>query len=229
MVDYATLPGGQITSGNGDSYIDADNALTGVSVFNNLITTFGGNDTVFAGQGNDTVNLGAGNDWADGGTGIDKIVGGLGSDTLLGGSGDDKIFGGGDGITKLTGADGNNSLSGGVGNDSVSGDSGADTLDGGVGNDTLFGNGGADSFVFHSGFGNDVVLDFTRNVDTISIDAGINGLSIATPADLASRITGGGSGLSSYSVITLGTDTIKLNGISKADLLSNLTQYVKIV
>ena len=230
MPDYATLPGGQITGSAGDNYIDADHAFpAGSTVFDNLITTFGGNDTVFAGQGNDTVNLGAGNDWADGGTGNDKIYAGLGNDTVYGGSGNDTVFGNADPVSKAVGTDGNNLLIGGDGNDSLYGDVGADTLDGGAGNDSLFGGGGADSFVFHSGFGNDAVLDLAKGADKLAIDAHINGLNIISPSDLAPYISGGGTGLGAYSVITLGTDTIKLYGVSKSDLLSNLTQYVKIV
>src|SRR6476659_5799469 len=135
MADFATLPGGNITSGEGSSYIDADTVFAGSTAYNNLIKVFGGNDTVYAGTGNDTVSLGAGNDWASGGTGTDKVIGGLGADTVFG---DD-------------------------------------------GNDTLFGGADKDSFVFQSSFGSDVVLDFTRGNDVLSIQSHINGLNITTP------------------------------------------------
>ena len=74
-------------------------------------------------------------------------------------------------------------------------------------------------------FGSDVVLDFTPKTDTLSIQSHINGLDIVKPGDLAAYISGTGT----TSTITLGSDTIRLTGISKSDLLAHLDQYVKIV
>ena len=80
-------------------------------------------------------------------------------------------------------------------------------------------------FLFESGFGKDVVLDFEKGVDTIAIQANINGLAITTADDLAPFV----SGNAGYSEIKLHGDTIKLVGVSKDDLLNHLSDYVKIV
>ena len=129
--------------------------------------------------------------------GKDTVLAGLGDDTVSLGEGNDLAFGGG----------------------------GSDRLFGDEGNDILAGGAGQDSFVFESGFGKDVVLDFQPGTDVLSIEAHINGLAISTAADLARHV----SGDAISSTITLGSDTIKLVGVSKADLLGHLDQYVKIV
>jgi len=51
----------------------------------------------------------------------------------------------------------------------VYGDAAADTIDGGAGNDWLVGGEGADVFVFRSGSGSDVIVDFHSGIDTISM------------------------------------------------------------
>jgi Ca2+-binding RTX toxin-like protein len=45
----------------------------------------------------------------------------------------------------------------------LNGAAGNDTIDGGGGNDTMTGGTGNDMFVFHAGFGNDVITDFDAN------------------------------------------------------------------
>jgi hypothetical protein len=70
-----------------------------------------------------------------------------------------------------------------------------------------------------------VVLDFKAGDDTLSIQSGINGLNITSAADLANYI----SGTNTTATITLGTDTIRLSGISAADLRSQLNEHVRIV
>lgn len=84
-----------------------------------------------------------GNDTIDatGATADQQLLGGHGDDVLIGGSGDDRLFGG----------------------------TGNDRLIGGPGNDYLDGGRGADTFVFHEGFGRDVVRDFERGTDLIEI------------------------------------------------------------
>lgn len=53
MADFATLPGGLVFGTDGADVVDADTDAPGS--FDNLIATFGGSDTVFAGQGDDIV------------------------------------------------------------------------------------------------------------------------------------------------------------------------------
>lgn len=66
----------------------------------------------------------------------------------------------GDGGDKLHGGDGNDKLFGGVGRDKLFGDSGRDVLNGGIGNDVLTGGADSDRFVFRTGSGKDVIMDF---------------------------------------------------------------------
>ncbi|MEF3131868.1 metal-binding protein [Rhizobium sp. 268] len=60
----------------------------------NVITTGGGNDTIWGGAGADTLNGGGGNDSINGGTGNDTLNGGEGNDVLTGDVGNDVIRGG---------------------------------------------------------------------------------------------------------------------------------------
>lgn len=80
------------------------------SAFGDVISVYGGDDTVYAGDGNDTVLAGAGADFVYGQAGADKLVGGAGDDKLDGGDGNDTIFAG-------------------SGNDTVYGGAGTDILD----------------------------------------------------------------------------------------------------
>ncbi len=240
MTDFATVPGG-IYLGDEDegSLVNADTDLPGS--FDNLILTFGGNDTIHAGLGDDIVLSGGGNDLVFGDNGADILIGEEGNDTLDGGEGDDLLEGGdgndilaggegddmldgGEGADVLSGGEGNDIMDGGAGNDVLSGGEGDDLIVGGAGNDTLSGGQGHDNFLFESGFGKDVVMDF-QSGDTLSIQSHINGLNISNPSDLVSHI----SGNAISSTITLGTDTIKLIGVSKSDLIAHIDQYVKIV
>jgi Ca2+-binding RTX toxin-like protein len=134
-----------------------------------IITSFGGTNTVAAGGGNDTVVLSAGyNNVVDGGSGNDVLFfqdnfgqssahGGSGNDRITmsggegwnsflfakGGSGNDTIFGG-SGNDTLFGGTHQDALRGGWGDDFLSGDAGNDVLSGGLGNDHLYGGTGCD-------------------------------------------------------------------------------------
>jgi Ca2+-binding RTX toxin-like protein len=240
MDDFATLPGGVYIGGQDDNLVNADAQIT--DSFDNFIFTFGGRDTVNAGQGDDVVSLGKGNDRADGGSGNDVIVGDKGRDTIAGGAGNDGVYGddgddqvdgglgddivgGGDGQDVVNGGAGNDLVDGGAGHDVVIAGSGDDVVHGGDGHDQLTGGAGRDTFVFESGFGKDVVLDFQKGQDILQIEANINGLRITQPSDLARFV----SGDATSAEIKLGGDTIRLVGVSRADLLGNLGDYVKIV
>lgn len=214
-----------------------------------------GNDIVFAGSGHDTVHGDDGNDLIVGGTGDgskgwdDHLYGGNGNDTIIGDDGDNKatdgddvidgqrgndliyagggndVVSGGSGNDTVYGEAGNDTLYGFTGNDELNGGSGDDKLIGGEGNDTLIGGAGHDIFYFESGFGKDVILDFHGGEDKLAIKADINGLTLKSTDDLVSHISGNGHN----AVITLGHDSIKLQGISRDDLVQHLKDYVKLV
>lgn len=222
MADFATLPGGIYMGSDGNESVIADD-LFPRGIFDNLILTFGGNDTVKAGRGFDVVDLGDGNDRGIGGNNDDTMLGGNGNDQLDGGQGRD-VLDGGAGADLISGGQGDDALDGGAGNDIIDGGDGKDLIVGGAGDDMLSGGKGQDVFLFESGFGKDVVLDFQKG-DTIAIEANINGSGISKASDLAAYVSGSGN----TSTITIGDDTIRLVGVSKADLLQNLNDYVKIV
>lgn len=117
----------------------------------------GGNDLQWGGNGADRI-------WGQGGD--DQSWGGAGNDQLWGGDGNDRLFGLGQN-DQLWGGNGNDTLWGGDGFDKLWGGNGADSLNGRQGADWLTGNAGKDSFIFARGDGNDRVLDFQNNVDSL--------------------------------------------------------------
>ncbi len=58
---------------------------------------------------------------------------------------------------------------GGSGNDTLIGNAINNRIDGGAGNDTLTGGAGSDTFVFHSGYGADIITDFSVGFDKVDI------------------------------------------------------------
>jgi hypothetical protein len=113
--------------------------------------------------GNDIVNAGAKNDLLYGDDGNDHIWGDWGNDRIEGGSGNDN----------LEGSVGNDVMLGGTGNDVIYGQDGFDTLTGNVGNDIF-------AYDFNEGDGltwlrvheaNDVIADFVRGQDKLSVNA----------------------------------------------------------
>jgi Ca2+-binding RTX toxin-like protein len=129
------------------------------------------------------------------------IQGNSAANTLSGGGGDDSVFAFG----------GDDTVYGGAGNDSLYGDAGSDTIDGGAGDDTLRGGGGRDTFVFTSGFGSDVLADFSSGIDQIDLSA----LSPGTFSELLALTADDGGD----AVIALVDGTIRITGVAKADLL----------
>ena len=74
---------------------------------------------------------------------------------------------GSSGDNALYGEQGNDTINGGRGDDEIYGGEDNDTINGGAGDDWLDGGPGADIFVFESGGGNDVIMDFEDGVDKI--------------------------------------------------------------
>ncbi len=157
-----------------------------------IITAFGGNDTVEGGAGNDAIGLGDGDDLGYGGSGNDTLQGDAGLDGLDGGSGRDVLLGGA-GNDTLDGRGGDDSLDGGQDDDLLRGGGGNDILALNFGYDTAIGGGGIDSFVIGNasggrvdgGDGNDRVLAGVTTylvpfeitgVERLVIDRGIPGL-----------------------------------------------------
>jgi Ca2+-binding RTX toxin-like protein len=232
----------------GNNIVDAQGSVGDVRLEmgsgNDTITSGDGSDSVFGGAGGDAIDAGKGNNTVSGGTGDDnvrsgsgddKLYGGTGNDTIDagkgdnfadGGAGNDVIFGAG-GADRLLGGDGDDFLNGYRGNDFLMGGAGNDTLVGGAGNDTLVGSTGNDAFYFDSNFGNDVIMDFGKTGDELWLSKNINGSGIHDATDLQSL--GMVSGTSSYTMITIGPDTIKIMGVSKDDFLANISTWVKIV
>lgn len=88
-----------LTSGSADDRALMRGALAGndvfvLSRFGDIVNSFGGADTIFAGAGNDKAIAGGGADRIDGGSGADTIYGGAGHDRIFGGVGADEMFGG---------------------------------------------------------------------------------------------------------------------------------------
>lgn len=137
--------------------------------------------------------------------GVDVLSGLEGEDILFGGNGSDRIYGGSDEDT-IFGGDGNDALKGGNDDDILYGGAGDDVLNGGAGNDT---------FVFLTGFGHDVVVDFDTLVDDEAINLS-NVTSIVDFADLSANylVQFGNNAI----IILDENNTITLLDISAGDL-----------
>jgi Ca2+-binding RTX toxin-like protein len=196
----------------------------------------GGTDAIDAGQGDNTVSGGGGDDLIESGDGADSLAGGEGEDTVFAGLGADKVEGGGGddtlfgegGDDSLFGGSGADALFGGQGEDSLVGGGGADTLMGGGGADTLFGGFGADVFAFDDGFGQDVIQDFKPG-DKLEFAADLNGTGIADAGDVIPMVTGGTTAAGTkFTVITIGSDTIRLEKVDHTDFISNINDWVQV-
>ena len=127
------------------------------------------------------------------------LVGGNGNDSLDGGTENDEVYGG-------------------IGADILQGGAGNDTLAGGTGNDSLSGGAGDDRFIFARGCGNDVITDFT----TASLDV-IDLRQFGLGAPSGSAVTPSGVSISTVAtgaMITIGTDSILLTGVTASTLTS---------
>ncbi|AUQ66394.1 calcium-binding protein [Phaeobacter inhibens] len=163
---------------------DADEDFLSGGKHDDTVHAGAGNDTLIGGSGKDALHGESGADNLDGGNGADRLYGGNGDDTLAGGGksdylsggqGSDRI-GGGSWSDTLIGGDGDDTLMGGKGRDRLFGNDGNDRLIGQEGDDKLTGRSGEDTFVFHRGYGTDIITDFTVGEDRIQIGRGADGI-----------------------------------------------------
>ncbi|MEO1494482.1 MAG: calcium-binding protein [Pseudomonadota bacterium] len=209
------LTGAGANTGTGNAL---DNVIRGNNGANTLtgedgadiVTGGGGDDSVSGGGGADTLGGGLGNDEISGGAEDDVISGQGGADTIDGGTGNDRINAG----------TGDDVITGGIGNDTLTGAGGADTLTGGTGDDRQTGGGGADRFVFEDGFGNDVLIGFSRVEDVIDL-SGVTGIT-----DFADLVANHLSQDAGGALITDGTDTILLSGVQSGLLADDDFDFV---
>src|SRR5690606_16674073 len=160
-----------------------------------VIVGRGGDDQLFGGGGSDLLMGGTGADILDGGAGrdwalysqslvstiIDMMNPGAGTgeaagDVLvnveaIGGTFHDDDIRGDDAQNFLLGRSGHDVIHGRGGDDHIYGEGGNDALSGGSGNDYLSGGGGADAFIFDGG--NDMIGDFSDNIDTLWLDSAL--------------------------------------------------------
>lgn len=193
-----TLIGGQgndrLEGGAGNDWlsgVDGNDTLLGAAG-NDTLIGWSGADVMDGGDGSDLYMVDALDRLEDSGTtgydraqvyqsldvalnltawrGIERVNGFTGNDTLDASATASAIF--------LFGERGNDMLRGGTGNDTLNGGTGNDTLIGGAGNDFMIGEAGADHFVFHPGFGRDVIQRFEDGLDRIDFSAhsGVRGL-----------------------------------------------------
>jgi serralysin len=120
------------------------------------------------------------------------------------------------GNDRLPGLDGNDTIRGLAGNDIIQGGDGKDSMDGGVGNDTLTGGKGPDLFVFHAGFGMDIITDL-ENGDRIQFDSAV----FATPQAVldASQPVGGSTVIRFDANNTVTLQDVQLSSLHEHDFL----------
>lgn len=210
-----------VTASNGSQTLElsADATLfTGISD----AILLGAGDLNLTGSTADNVLTGnSGENMLDGGAGNDQLLGGEGADRLYGGAGDDVLKGGEGRDVSWDTLDGSDAaaaanadmLNGGAGDDRLHGQSGADVLNGGAGDDRLTGGGGRDTFVFVDG--DDVVLDFTDNVDSIQLDGSALGVASVDDAMALGQIVDGNA------VFDFGSDSLRINDVDDLGILMN--------
>ena len=137
-----------------------DDTLRGTDGANNLDGR-SGDDRLYGGDGRDTLTGADGNDVLNGGDRRDRITGNRGNDELNGDDGSDILRGG----------LGNDEINGGLGRDNIRAGRGNDTIDGGDNDDVLRGGGGSDTFVFGTTSGDDRIVDFNAQDDSLDLTA----------------------------------------------------------
>ncbi len=206
-----------VLTGAGDDFVDGE---TG----NDVISTAGGRDNAAGGEGNDALTLGKGNDTGSGDGGNDTVSGDAGNDFITGGSGDD-VLDGGDGDDVIFGQSDDDTITGGAGDDTIFGQSGDDFIAGGAGDDQLWGGEGADVFYFDSNFGSDVIRDFGAG-DQIWLASNLNGSGIGSAQDLVDL--GLITGSATETIITIGSDSIRIEGQDVNSFIASINSLVKV-
>lgn len=116
-----------------------------------------------------------------------------------------------------------NILVGNIGANKLYGGDGADRLDGRAGADALTGGLGADTFVFRSGYGNDVITDFALGIgggDVIELSLGAN-------YDTLGELLLAGRQVGANTVLTFGGgDTLILQNVTKSSLVAEDFHFV---
>ena len=209
--DYVRAGGGADTYDGGadNDYISYYDSTGGVNLdfeANTATGSWANNDVVLnfegasgSGSGNDTLRGTAGESVLRGYGGDDRLHGRGGDDSLVGGSGDDSLYGS-------------------SGADTMRGGSGSDFLDGGggTGTDLLYGDADADVFHFDRGEGDDVVMDFQNNIDTIEFDNFAYLTSAANALTYATEVSGD-------VFFDFGPDgTVLVENATKAQLLNDI-------
>lgn len=201
-------------------HLPHDTAYTGDG--NDLVYSTGGNAEVHLGDGSDVVFAYGGHNYIEGGAGHDIITVDGTNNTVHAGSGDALIYGG-TGHDMLLGGSGNDVIHAGSGQEFISGGDGNNVIFAGKGDDTIVGGTGDNTFVFGSGGGKNVIVDFHEG-DSIHIAQNINGLHIASAADLLPHIADDNGN----AVITLGHESITLLNIKVEDIHANPSSYFHI-
>jgi Ca2+-binding RTX toxin-like protein len=231
-----------LAAGSEIEFLRANAGATGLTLtgneFANTVAGNIGNDMLLGGAGDDKLYGNAGADTMVGGVGNDtyfvdaldvvteKV--GEGSDTVsasvsytLAAGSEIEFLSTSNGTTGLTltgnefantvaGNIANDTLLGAAGNDKLYGNAGNDVLNGGAGDDTMTGGVGIDIFKFSAGFGHDIIADFQSGPVGGQDLLDISGLGIKAAAFAATvKIAAAGTS----TMITIGSDTIRLNGV----------------
>jgi Ca2+-binding RTX toxin-like protein len=160
------------------------------------ITTYGGDDTIYAGEGNNTITSGAGDDYITSGAGNDLIQSGTGNDTIYAGEGNNTITSGA-GDDYITSGAGNDLIQSGTGNDTIYAGEGNNVVDAGENDDFISTGAGSDNV--NAGEGDDTLYDLGGN-NVIDMGAGADVVKIGTIGRPGCVVDGMGNNL-----IDLGT------------------------
>lgn len=204
---------------------DADgDTLTSIEILQgsakrDTLLGYTGDDDLYGNNGADTLKGKSGDDYLEGGGGGDTLNGGGGEDEIRGGDGADRVLGRGN-DDMLYGEDGDDVLKGHGGNDTLDGGADNDHIEGKGGNDTLTGGTGNDTFVFEKNrFGNDVILDFEDDIDTIELVDSLWGGGLTAAQVLATYATQNGLDVD----FDFGTATLKVENTTVAVLENDLS------
>ncbi|QHB33417.1 calcium-binding protein [Yersinia canariae] len=162
--------------------LTGDENLFGHKYIRNEVIGGEGKNTIIGGDKNDNLAGGDGNDLLQGYDSFDSLFGQDGNDILVGGKGNDGLAGGA-GDDFLDGGEGEDELHGDSdsfsgfaretswrGNDKIFGGEGNDYIEGGRNNDYLAGGHGNDMYVFSSYEGINLIVEYSGEENTISID-----------------------------------------------------------